>query len=111
MAGHRLEVTPALLFDPGDLGNRTTRSSPNKPQNMFPFTKADIWPNIGFKVTAGESGTSLLKAAFASSLGLGIFIDPGAIMIPPPALRLTIQALTLSPASHSVCVSRHASER
>jgi len=43
---------------------------------MFPFTNADICPNIGRMVTAGSSGTIREKAAFASSLGLGIFIGP-----------------------------------
>jgi hypothetical protein len=43
---------------------------------MLPFTKAESCPNIGFSVTAGSSGTSLLNTALASSLGLGIFIGP-----------------------------------
>jgi hypothetical protein len=51
---------------------------------MFPFTKADSWPNIGFSVTAGSSGTTLLKAAFAFSLGFGI--DPGFIRLNPSVL-------------------------
>jgi hypothetical protein len=46
---------------------------------MLPFTKAESWPNIGFRVTAGSSATSLLNAALASSLGFGIFIDPRSI--------------------------------
>jgi hypothetical protein len=41
---------------------------------MLPFTKAESWPNIGFKVTAGSLGTIFEKAAFASSLGFGNFI-------------------------------------
>jgi hypothetical protein len=60
------------------------RSSPKIPQNMLPFTKAESWPNIGLSVTAGSSGTSLLKAAFAFSLGLGI--DPGFIGLTPSVL-------------------------
>src|SRR5713101_1576981 len=58
---------------------------------MLPFTKAESWPNIGFRVTAGSSGTSLLKAALASSLGLGIFIAPrsiGLIVAPLSTLML-----------------------
>src|SRR2546427_10381440 len=43
---------------------------------MLPFTNAESWPNIGFSVTAGSSGTMRAKAAFASSLGFGIFIGP-----------------------------------
>ena len=43
---------------------------------MLPLTKADTCPNIGLIVTAGSSGTIRAKAAFASSLGLGIFIGP-----------------------------------
>src|SRR2546425_9670421 len=43
---------------------------------MLPLTKADSWPNIGLSVTAGSSGTSFANAAFASSLGFGIFIGP-----------------------------------
>jgi hypothetical protein len=41
---------------------------------MLPFTKAESWPNMGFKVTAGSLGTIFVKAAFASSLGFGNFI-------------------------------------
>src|ERR1041384_2972633 len=67
-------------------GRRTKKSSPKMPQNMLPFTKADIWPNIGLMVTAGSSGTALANAAFASSLGRGIFINLGAGIgsVPPP---------------------------
>jgi hypothetical protein len=43
---------------------------------MFPFTKADSWSTIGFSVTAGSAGTSLLNAALASSLGLGSIPAP-----------------------------------
>src|SRR5438128_11702408 len=50
------------------------------PQNMFPFTNADIWPNMGLIVIAGSSGTMRANAAFASSLGLGIFMPLGAAM-------------------------------
>ena len=39
---------------------------------MLPCTNAARFPNIGRKVTAGPSGTSLVNAVFASSLGLGI---------------------------------------
>src|SRR5438132_8389612 len=53
-------------------GRRTNRSSPNSPANMLPFTNAARLPNIGRMVTAGSAGTSLLKAALASSVGLGI---------------------------------------
>src|SRR5262245_53006392 len=45
---------------------------------MLPFTKAESWPNMGLIVIAGPSGTTRAKAALASSLGLGIFIDFGA---------------------------------
>src|ERR1700716_455681 len=62
-------------------GSRTNRSSPKIPTNMFPFTKPDSWPNIGFSVTAGSSGTMRASAAFASSLGLGIFIPLGAAIL------------------------------
>ena len=57
-------------------GNLTTSSSPKRPQNMFPFTNAESWPNIGLSVMAGSSGTSRVNAALASSLGLGSFIAP-----------------------------------
>src|SRR5438094_9027047 len=53
-------------------------SSPKIPQNMLPFTKADIWPNIGRIVMPGPSGTTRANAAFASSLGFGIFMPLGA---------------------------------
>src|ERR1051325_7618114 len=67
-------------------GRRAKKSLPKMPPNMLPFTKADIWPNIGLMVTAGSSGTALANAAFASSLGRGIFIDLGAGIgsVPPP---------------------------
>src|SRR3989442_1127030 len=51
------------------------------PQNMFPFTNADIWPNMGLIVIAGSSGTRRANAAFASSLGLGIFMLLGAAIV------------------------------
>src|SRR5258708_25644290 len=57
---------------------------------MLPFTKAESWPNIGFRFTAGSSGTSLLKAALASSLGLGI--EPGAIRPIPTILHLSVSS-------------------
>jgi hypothetical protein len=50
---------------------------------MLPFTNAARFPNIGRKVTAGPSGTSLVKAAFACSLGLGIA---------PPSIGLILKA-------------------
>src|SRR5437773_9889945 len=51
------------------------------PQNMFPLTNADIWPNMGLIVIAGSSGTMRANAAFASSLGLGIFMPLGAAIV------------------------------
>src|SRR6202165_3930083 len=63
-------------------GSRTLSSSPQTPQNMLPLTKAESWPNLGFRVTAGSSGTSLLNAALASSLGLGIAMPLGAAITP-----------------------------
>src|SRR5258708_3551879 len=57
---------------------------------MLPFTKAESWPNIGFRVTAGSSGTSLLRAAWASPLGLGI--EPGAIRPIPTILHLSVSS-------------------
>jgi len=38
-------------------------------------------PNIGFIVIAGPLGTSSANAVLASSLGLGIFIEPGVVGI------------------------------
>ena len=48
-------------------------SSPKIPMNMFPFTNADSWPNIGRIVTAGWSGTTEAKKSFVSSVGFGSF--------------------------------------
>src|SRR5438093_11454541 len=67
-----------LTFAISSSGRRTNRSSPKIPQNMLPFTKADIWPNIGRVVMPGPSGTTRANAAFASSLGFGIFMPLGA---------------------------------
>src|SRR5713226_6718453 len=61
-------------------GRRTKRSSPNNPANMLPFTNAARLPNIGRMVTAGSAGTSLVKAALACSLGLGIMPGPIRLM-------------------------------
>src|SRR5947199_7266451 len=67
-----------LPFANTSAGRRTNSSSPKIPQNMLPFTKADIWPNIGRIVMPGPSGTTRANAAFASSLGFGIFMPLGA---------------------------------
>src|ERR1700693_4362578 len=72
---------------------------------MLPFTKAESWPNIGFSVTAGSSETSLLNAALASSVGLGIFIDPrsiGLIVAPPPGPDGDLWGLTPEPVPSTV---------
>ncbi|HVC76183.1 MAG TPA: hypothetical protein VND96_06665 [Candidatus Micrarchaeaceae archaeon] len=45
------------------------------------MTKAARLPNIGRSVTVGPPSTSLVKAAFACSLGLGIA---------PPAIGLIV---------------------
>jgi hypothetical protein len=53
---------------------RTKRSFPNSPVNMFPFTKADMFPNIGRIVMRGSSGKIDLKNSLEFSSGRGIFI-------------------------------------
>src|ERR1700694_5292362 len=68
-------------------GSRTISSSPKIPQNMLPLTKAESWPNIGFRVTAGSLGTSLRDAALAPALGLGTALALGADITPILLLR------------------------
>src|SRR5262249_8840709 len=52
----------------------------NSPMNMFPFTNAERFPNIGRMVTSGWSGTTDSKNAFESSSGFGILgIEVGLI--------------------------------
>ena len=41
------------------------------PMNMFPFTNAESWPNMGRMLTAGWSGTIDAKKSFVSSVGFG----------------------------------------
>src|SRR5712664_1632749 len=53
---------------------RTNRSFPNSPANMFPLTKADMFPNIGRIVIRGSSGKIDLKNSLESSLERGVFI-------------------------------------
>src|SRR5687768_12081014 len=54
-------------------GSLTPMLSPNRPANMFPFTKAPSWPNIGFTSTVGPSGTRERKRSLSSSVAVGIF--------------------------------------
>jgi len=54
---------------------RTNRSFPNSPANMFPLTKADMFPNMGRIVIRGSSGKMDLKNSLESSLERGIFIS------------------------------------
>jgi hypothetical protein len=46
---------------------------------MLPLTKAARLPNIGRSETAASFGTSVRKAVFACSLGLGI--EPGFMVL------------------------------
>ncbi len=53
--------------------SRKKRSLPKTPMNMFPFTKADTFPNIGRTFTRGSSGSKDLKNSLEPSSGRGIF--------------------------------------
>src|SRR2546426_9350244 len=50
---------------------RTNMPLPNRPMNMFPFTKAAWLPNIGLTVTEGSSGRTEWKNFFEPSSGRG----------------------------------------
>src|SRR5437762_476069 len=79
------------------------------PQNMFPFTNADIWPNMGLIVIAGSSGTMRANAAFASSLGLGIFMPLGAAIV--RILLHHVQELPATPRSGLMAAAMRSSDR
>jgi len=51
---------------------RSNKSFPKSPANMFPFTNADMFPNIGRIVTRGSSGKRDLKNSFDFSSGRGM---------------------------------------
>src|SRR2546425_11391092 len=53
--------------------NRKNKSFPNIPKNMFPLTKAEMFPNIGRTVTRVSSGTRDWKKSIDSFSGWGIF--------------------------------------
>src|SRR5438270_11351336 len=65
-------------------GRRTNSPSPKSPLNMFPFTNAARFPNIGRSVIDGSEGTIALNISLARSLGLGIFmpVSVTAVMLP-----------------------------
>src|SRR5712664_4328141 len=48
--------------------NRTNRSFPKSPANMFPLTRADMFPNIGRIVMPGSSGKMDLKNSLEFSM-------------------------------------------
>src|SRR6266446_2020553 len=54
--------------------NRTNRSFPNSPVNMFPLTNADMFPNIGRMVMRGSSGKIDLRNSLEFSSARGICI-------------------------------------
>src|SRR5260370_5708526 len=86
-------------------GNRTKRSSPNRPANMLPFTNADRLPNIGRRVAAGWSGTSLVTATLACSLGLAIM--PGLILLTSALGRIYRGSVATRQTMVAVSRSRH----
>src|SRR6266702_1025916 len=55
------------------LDSRTNRSFPKTPKNMFPFTNAEMLPNIGRTVTRSSFGTRDRKTSTDSLSGRGIF--------------------------------------
>ena len=59
--GSKTRPPASSTFSRSSSGSRTRTSSPKIPMNMFPFTNADSWPNIGRMVTAGWSGTTDAK--------------------------------------------------
>src|SRR4029453_14501594 len=54
-------------------GSLTPICSPNRPMNMWPFTKAPRLPNMGLASTPTSSGTSSVNRARSASEGFGIF--------------------------------------
>ena len=66
----------------------TPTSLPNSPMNMFPFTNAPSWPNIGFTSTPAPSGTRARNRSRVSSVGLGIVIGySGSLCASPPTRK------------------------
>src|SRR5208283_5815121 len=55
--------------------SRTNSCFPKSPPNMFPFTKAASFPNIGRTCIRGSFGSTDWKKALSSLSGRGIFIS------------------------------------
>src|SRR5712691_13385753 len=68
-------VAPAFLRSSlrSSSDRRRKRSFPQRPTNMFPFTKAASFPKTSRTVTLGSSGRMDLKNSLEPSSGRGIF--------------------------------------